>query len=485
MRPALAIVVALLAGACTRPNPGYRPDRAADSEPEGEVDAGWRRDGGLPALDGAHPEPDSGTQPPADAGTERATVRFGVRILAAEEPLEDQWVDIVVTPRDAEGRPNPDYRGTPTLRATRGALQLRWTARPPADPQGNLLYRARFTREGEVVVKVSDATGGGPQPILGESPRLTVRHGRWVAGGAPVLAPSEDADAWDAYTVTSPNVLVTDWGYTLFYYGQDVATRPARYGVGRADLRAGGDGLWSRERTNPLLAGPLAYSGPSVLRSQAEDWRMWMGLRSGAGPSRIAHLHSTEGLRWRGQSDSPVLAPDAGGGAAAQQLSDPCVVHSEGVGYEMWYTIHYADRPSGIGFARSVNGLEWTPSAALPVLAGEPDAWDGGGVAAPTVLRVGDVYRMWYAGVQAYGAGEQGRWHIGYATSVDGVQWDKSPDNPVLLPGASPAGFDQDAVAHPSVVMGGGSVFEVQPALFYAGRSGERWSIGQAAARIP
>lgn len=492
--PPLLLTLALLGVACTRSNPQYRGDRVGTED--GGADSGGaapRRDlgpDGWDPDDGLPPDPDGGgSWPPDDAGEGHPTVRFAVQILAPDSILEDHWVEILVTPLDADGRPNTDYRGTPSLRPTRGGMQLRWTARPPADPEGRLLYRARFTREGELVVKVSEAVAGGSaaggRTILGESPLFTVRHGTWLAGGAPVLAPGEDADAWDAHAVTAPDVLATDWGYTLFYRGQDLAEAPARYGIGRADLRASGDGLWSRERTNPLLAGPSDYSGSSVLRAQAQDWRMWVGLRNGAGPSRLAHLHSEEGLRWRGAGDPPVLLAPAGGGEAALEISDPAILYTEGVGYEMWYTIRYADRPSAIGFARSVNGLEWTPSVQLPVLAGGAGEWDGAGVAAPTVLRLGGVYRMWFAGARTLDAEGRGAWHIGYATSADGVQWQKSPDNPVLRPGASPAGFDQDAVAHPSVTLSGGSPFDLQPVLFYAGRSGERWSIGQAEGRVP
>ena len=58
---------------------------------------------------------------------------------------------------------------------------------------------------------------------------------------------------------------------------------------------------------------------------------------------------------------------------------------------------------------------------------GPPGAWDAEKVGRPTVIWESGVFRMWYDGTA------QGARHVGYAESVDGVTFTKSPRNPVFL----------------------------------------------------
>ena len=55
---------------------------------------------------------------------------------------------------------------------------------------------------------------------------------------------------------------------------------------------------------------------------------------------------------------------------------------------------------------------------------------------------------MWYTGYDGTS------WRIGYATSLDGIVWEKYHANPVLGPGASGT-WDGDGVAHPAVLFDG------------------------------
>ncbi len=74
----------------------------------------------------------------------------------------------------------------------------------------------------------------------------------------------------------------------------------------------------------------------------------------------------------------------------------------------------------------------WTKDPANPVLeAGDPGAWDQGGVVSGAVLFDGSTYHMWYAGLRTIPP----VWpdaDIGYAWSQDGVTWNRHPD-PVLV----------------------------------------------------
>lgn len=99
--------------------------------------------------------------------------------------------------------------------------------------------------------------------------------------------------------------------------------------------------------------------------------------------------------------------------------------------YRMWYVGNDDKDDRRIGYAVSPDGVAWTrvPGAAADGSAldvGAADAFDSFGVSAPTVVRDGDTFRMWYTGLGTDNA-IQG---VGLATSSDGLHWArvKGPD---------------------------------------------------------
>lgn len=76
--------------------------------------------------------------------------------------------------------------------------------------------------------------------------------------------------------------------------------------------------------------------------------------------------------------------------------------------------------------------VEWTPHAGNPVFRGEgPGHWDAAIRERGWILRVGDVYHLWYSG---YDGTREGIKQLGHATSRDGLRWTRSQRNP-LCPG--------------------------------------------------
>jgi hypothetical protein len=133
-----------------------------------------------------------------------------------------------------------------------------------------------------------------------------------------------------------------------------------------------------------------------------------------------------------------------------RQVSKPAVI-SDGAEFKMWYDgRNYFDEVA-VGLATSSDGMTWTKSVSNPVLAGDPGAWDG---ASPEygsyVIKEGGVYKMWYEGT-----GDDGIHQTGYATSTDGIDWQKYPGNPVIE--AGPEGFDETSAGHGSVMNDGGT----------------------------
>jgi predicted GH43/DUF377 family glycosyl hydrolase len=119
--------------------------------------------------------------------------------------------------------------------------------------------------------------------------------------------------------------------------------------------------------------------------------------------------------------------------------------------------------------------IPYIPYAGNPVLEpGTGDAWDSQVVSAPSVVFVDGTYYLFYLGS---GPGNIGA--IGYATSSDGVSFEKHVGNPILAGDGS--GFDADYVGFPAVLVEEGTWI-----IYYLGQaSGGQMQIGRATAPAP
>ena len=116
---------------------------------------------------------------------------------------------------------------------------------------------------------------------------------------------------------------------------------------------------------------------------------------------------------------------------------------------------------SQTGYATSIDGINWKKHPDNPVLsAGPSGSWDDGGPRAGTVIKDGEIFRMWF------NANNNGITRIGYAESTNGTDWQKSEDvNPVLDIGPS-GEWDSHYVIYPMVLKEGASF-----AMWYSGDS--------------
>lgn len=97
----------------------------------------------------------------------------------------------------------------------------------------------------------------------------------------------------------------------------------------------------------------------------------------------------------------------------------------------------------------------WIKSPASPVLRPGPrDSWDHDGIWSLAVIQDGATYKMWYVGL-----GAEGVWAIGYATSSNGLTWNKHANNPVLTPGIE-GSWDEFRVSDPTVIKNG-AMYEI------------------------
>lgn len=92
----------------------------------------------------------------------------------------------------------------------------------------------------------------------------------------------------------------------------------------------------------------------------------------------------------------------------------------------------------------------------VPVLEPGPDGtWDHRYVICPEVVFDGTQFRMWYSAARDYETAEE----IGYATSMNGIKWEKHTGNPVLRIGEQ--GAWDDAFIREPVLVSDGSTWKM------------------------
>jgi len=100
----------------------------------------------------------------------------------------------------------------------------------------------------------------------------------------------------------------------------------------------------------------------------------------------------------------------------------------EGDLYRMWYT-DVSGSPWVMRLATSADGRQWKVH---PELVLKPEAeWEQTNLFYPCVLKADGVYLMWYG---SYWSAWKNTTAIGLAASLDGIHWYRNPHSPVLKP---------------------------------------------------
>jgi predicted GH43/DUF377 family glycosyl hydrolase len=291
---------------------------------------------------------------------------------------------------------------------------------------------------------------------------------KWTKYSANPVLDIGSLFSWDDYQVTSPTVIYNGSAYEMWYTGYDSSNQ--RIGYANSS-----DGInWTKYSANPVL--DLGSSGSwddneinfnSVLYDGLM-YHIWYSGNPGSGGSwKIGYANSTDGINWSKYSENPVL--DIG---SLDSWDDETVrqpeVYYDGAIYHMWYCGNDGIT-NKIGYATSMDGINWTKSPLNPVLdLGSTGEWDDTQHYFPNVIYDGQKYVLWYSGYNGT------TWRVGYATTQDEDGWMKYPTNPVLDLGV-PTSWDDDYVAHPSVYYDG-----VTFHMWYSGESAINNRIGYA-----
>ena len=207
-------------------------------------------------------------------------------------------------------------------------------------------------------------------------------------------------------------------------------------------LLNGAPGSWNRN----VCEASVLYN------TDSSRYEMWFSGTAGnpVFPYRIGYAKSIDGISWD-LHPTPVLTPTSGTWDQ-YSIQFPFVIRENGQ-YKMWYSSSLQSdyNQCKIGYATSPDGINWTKLPANPIFESGTDPWEAGGVMACYVMPVSGGYKIWYTGFTT--ALANGNLYIGYATSEDGISWQRDTiNNPVLEPGVA-GGWEGKWVWYPEVLL--------------------------------
>jgi hypothetical protein len=204
---------------------------------------------------------------------------------------------------------------------------------------------------------------------------------------------------------------------------------------------------WEKHPENPILE-----SGPNggwyellfdpVVIHENDTFKMWFGAIGDYTARQVGHATSVDGIDWN-IHPFPVIH----GGATGDwdKHKGPGTVIRVDDTLKMWYYgMPGGLENSAVGYAWSLDGIDWEKYSGNPVLVkGPPGSWDDYGVGyVPKVWYDGTTYHMWYGAIVETMPFE--KFEIGYATSPDGIHWEKdTANNPVIQRGPYGSFYDE------------------------------------------
>ncbi len=236
----------------------------------------------------------------------------------------------------------------------------------------------------------------------------------------------------------------------VFFSGRDDQER-SRVGSFDLDLRTlEVDTIHEEPALEPGGLGSFDESGAMgswVLDVGETTWMYYVGWTRGVTVpfyNSIGLARSDDGgLTFQKASAGPLVSRDQ---IDPYFTASSCVMIDEGI-WKMWYLsctgwegVEGKPRHSyHIRYAESDDGVAWVRSGRVCIDYRPADEY---AISRPSVLKDGDLYRMWYS----Y-RGESYR--IGYADSHDGVTWTRKDEEAGI--DVSPEGWDSEMIEYPCV----------------------------------
>ena len=282
--------------------------------------------------------------------------------------------------------------------------------------------------------------------------------------GNPVLSPKA---AWETGGNINNTVVKVGNQYKHWFTGIG-----DRFRIGAA---ASTDGInWQKSIANPVLdvGVPGQFDSEHVYNPMVvyHDSLYWMWYAGNNGTNwQIGLATSKDGVQWKKHLNNPVLKIGAAGNWDDKHLTSPFVMR-DGAVFKMWYRGESAQFPGkgSTGYAESPDGVNWVRHAGNPVFSPVASGWDSRSLTIYPIVKRDGKYEGWYGGSD--GTTSQ----IGYATSADGINWQRYPDNPVFSP-TRDGSWDGEQISSPFVLFES-TVYK----MWYSGFGSSGWRLGYA-----
>ncbi|MFH0924579.1 MAG: hypothetical protein V1872_02945 [bacterium] len=155
--------------------------------------------------------------------------------------------------------------------------------------------------------------------------------------------------------------------------------------------------------------------------------------------------------------------------------ANPCVFYNASATpkYKMWY-----DDGANIYYTTSSDGTTWSSSSLTSFTGTSRLAlanWDSNGTIQPNV-GWDNQYSCWK--MLYIGRDENSKTHVGFATSTDGINWQRASINPLLdvVSTSSPTIWQEDGID--SICTLNDSTYDANDLVWFTGRQGSNYQIG-------
>jgi len=251
-----------------------------------------------------------------------------------------------------------------------------------------------------------------------------IRGDAWTKySGNPVLSRGS-AGEWDSRDIEDSIVVKVGDKYYLFYSGRSGTTDHSdNYQIGYAEA-TNLYGPWTKYSGNPILTfGDSGEFDYSYLRVQSlikigDTWYMYYWGADSGGTARIGVATCPEADfpsgPWTKSASNPILDLGASGEFDSVHVLKPYVIKIGEI-YYMFYAGNDGSKVR-IGVACSHDGISWLKYGSFINDVGPSGSWDENETSSPMVLRYGDVFYFFYEGI---GSAPLDYWQIGQGIMIN------------------------------------------------------------------
>jgi dienelactone hydrolase/predicted GH43/DUF377 family glycosyl hydrolase len=282
-------------------------------------------------------------------------------------------------------------------------------------------------RVGLLVLLLSAGVASAGEPAIPPDLHPWVGPQNWERDTAGPILELGEAGAFDDTHVFAPCVALENDQFRMWYCGSTgtVAQRVFHLGLATSD-----DGkAFRRASISPVYSfgdGKHSVLTPTLLRTaDGAVLREEGSLRMWFSATHFAGSSGLHTLHEARSTDGVNWSKPSE--PLMENVYAPTIL-KEGATYRMWY-VDVSSDPWIIRCAESGDGRRWRarPEPALEI----DQSWEHSGLFYPTVVKADGAYLMWYGSYWSEGSQ---RTALGLAVSLDGRRWYKHPQNPVLRP---------------------------------------------------